>query len=500
MTGTETVRYRRTADWLAGAPEFTAGLAKDAEALHAHIAAAAELPPPRPKAAHGSGEGEGEGKGEGEGAGEVAQCAPSVQDACRALRARFIGRHADAVYDELTDRRTARPRLADLLHRAADRYPGLVPTRAHMAEQAALAQADKDGSEIDQGIFVRGVLRAPTAGRHLLTSMLQPSPRALDLLPRFRRTDRMDLGSVRVERRGTAAHLTVTNGYCLNAEDNALGDAMETAVDLALCDDRIKVGVLRGGVMDHPRHRGRRVFSAGINLRHLHRGQISFVDFLLGRELGYVSKILRGVLDEPPAGSPADPFARSSGGTFAGHSADASADPFAPPRFAQKPWIAAVDSFAIGGGMQLLLVFDVVIAAADAYFSLPAAQEGIIPGAADLRLPRLVGGRLARQVVLSGRRIAATEPEARALCDEVVPPEQVTAAVEAAAARLADPAVVANKHALVAAEEPLDLFRTYMAEFAYAQAVRVNSPDVIDKLTRSLPGRPAAERGRGPCA
>lgn len=302
MTGTETVRYRRTADWLAGAPEFTAGLAKDAEALRAHIAAAAELPPPRPKAAHGSGEGKGEGNGEG--AGEVAQCAPSVQDACRALRARFIGRHADAVYDELTDRRTARPRLADLLHRAADRYPGLVPTRAHMAEQAGLAQADKDGSEIDQGIFVRGVLRAPTAGRHLLASMLQPSPRALDLLPRFRRTDRMDLGSVRVERRGTAAHLTVTNGYCLNAEDNALGDAMETAVDLALCDDRIKVGVLRGGVMDHPRHRGRRVFSAGINLRHLHRGQISFVDFLLGRELGYVSKILRGVLDEPPPGPP----------------------------------------------------------------------------------------------------------------------------------------------------------------------------------------------------
>ena len=41
--------------------------------------------------------------------------------------------------------------------------------------------------------------------------------------------------------------------------------------------------------------------------------------------------------------------------------------------------------------MQLLLVFDHVIAAADAYFSLPAAQEGIIPGAANLRLVRYCG-------------------------------------------------------------------------------------------------------------
>jgi hypothetical protein len=42
---------------------------------------------------------------------------------------------------------------------------------------------------------------------------------------------------------------------------------METAVDLTLLDDGIQVGVLRGGTMTHPRHAGRRVFSAGINLK-----------------------------------------------------------------------------------------------------------------------------------------------------------------------------------------------------------------------------------------
>ena len=47
----------------------------------------------------------------------------------------------------------------------------------------------------------------------------------------------------------------------------------------------------------------------------------------------------------------------------------------------EKPWIAAVDGFAIGGGCQHLLVMDYVLAASDAYMTLPARKEGIIPGA-----------------------------------------------------------------------------------------------------------------------
>ena len=145
--------------------------------------------------------------------------------------------------------------------------------------------------------------------------------------------------------------------------------------------------------MSHPRYRGKRVFSAGINLKALHAGGISLVDFLLRRELGYIHKLVRGVLVEDGS-------------------------PWPSPTIA-KPWVAAVDSFAIGGGMQLLLVFDHVLAAADAYFSLPAAQEGIVPGAASFRLTRCAGPRLSRQVILEGRRIWATEPAARLLVDEV---------------------------------------------------------------------------------
>src|SRR5258708_26308856 len=93
----------------------------------------------------------------------------------------------------------------------------------------------------------------------------------------------------------------------------------------------------------------------------------------------------------------------------------------------EKPWIAAVDAFAIGGGCQYLLVMDYVLAARDAYMTLPARKEGIIPGAANLRLPRFVGARMARQAVLAERRIDCASPEGRLLCDEIAAPEEMDA-------------------------------------------------------------------------
>ncbi|MFC7326966.1 (3,5-dihydroxyphenyl)acetyl-CoA 1,2-dioxygenase DpgC [Marinactinospora rubrisoli] len=396
------------------------------------------------------------------------RAAALVHDACRTARAGFLRLHAETVYRRLTANLTRPRRIADLVHAAATEFPGLVPTREQLAEERRRPQAAKEGREIDQGIFFQAVLRSPECGEHLLEAMRLPTDRAVALLPEFRATGRLDLGPVRIERRSGAAHLTIHNEHCLNAEDDALTAAMETAVDLALLDEEVRVGVLRGAVMTHPRYAGRRVFSAGINLSELHAGRISFVDFLLGRELGYISKLWHG---------PAVP-----GGAEGWHHP------------AGKPWIAAVDTFAIGGGMQLLLVFDHVIAAADAYFSLPAAQEGIVPGAGNLRLGRLAGGRLARRVILSGAKIRAAAPEGRLICDEVVDPRDMDAAVEAAAARLSGPAVAPNRRMLNLADEPADAFRRYMAEFALEQAIRLYADDVLDKVERSWarPERPRA--------
>ena len=95
--------------------------------------------------------------------------------------------------------------------------------------------------------------------------------------------------------------------------------------------------------------------------------------------------------------------------------------PGEPESTVEKPWIAAVEAFAIGGGCQILLVMDYVLAEAGSYFNLPARKEGIIPGAANLRLPRIVGERLARQGILFDRQFPADGPEGRLLCDQVVP-------------------------------------------------------------------------------
>ncbi|WP_377273937.1 (3,5-dihydroxyphenyl)acetyl-CoA 1,2-dioxygenase DpgC [Peterkaempfera sp. SMS 1(5)a] len=384
--------------------------------------------------------------------------ADAAKDHARTVRSRFLRSHVHSVYALLTDGHSERPRLDELVAAAAVAFPGLVPTDEQLASDRGRPQAGKEGWEIDQGIFLRHVLSAPDIGRHLMDSMLRPTARAERLLPEFIRSGRLELGSVTIERDGSAARLTMCRDDCLNAEDNGQVEDMETAVDLALLDPGVRVGTLRGGVMTHPRYRGRRVFSSGINLKSLHRGQISLVDFLLRRELGYISKLMRGLLtgDE---------------------------ETWRPPAV-EKPWVAAVDSFAIGGGAQLLMAFDRVLAASDSYLSLPAAQEGIVPGAGNLRIGRLAGGRVSRQVVLWGRRIWANEPDAALFLDEVVDSSALDGAVDNALEHLDSPAVLANRRMLTLAEEPVDAFRSYMAEFALQQAMRLYSEDVIGKVGR----------------
>lgn len=377
--------------------------------------------------------------------------AAAAHGTARRARGTFLDRYAAAVYAELTDGRSRYLTLEQLCAAAAGAFPGLVPEPEALAADAGRVQADKEGYEIDQGIFVAGMLREPESGRHLLDAMRRPTQRALDLLDAFRRDGEADLGSVRLHRTGGVAHLTMCRPDCLNAEDNRQVADVETAVDLALLDPAVEVGVLRGGEMTHPGYRGRRVFSSGINLDELYAGRIGLVEFMLRRELGYLHKLGRGLHDD--RGWWSTPAA--------------------------KPWLAVVDGHAIGGGMQLLLVADHVIAASDAYLTLPAAQEGIVPGAANPRLTRHLGARGARQVILLGRRLRAVEPDARSLVDEVeVPGPELETAIRRGVDRLRGPSVVANRAMLLAAEGPEDTFRECLAEFAVHQALRLYSADM----------------------
>ena len=128
-----------------------------------------------------------------------------------------------------------------------------------------------------------------------------------------------------------------------------------------------------------------------------------------------------------------------------------------------------------------------MIAAQDAYLTLPARKEGIIPGAANLRLARHVGDRLARQAILAERRIDCASPEGRLVCDYIVKPEAVDEEIERLVGQVTGSGMVSaagNRRALRIAEEPLDAFRRYMAVYAREQAHCHFSPALIANLEK----------------
>jgi (3,5-dihydroxyphenyl)acetyl-CoA 1,2-dioxygenase len=391
-----------------------------------------------------------------------ASAAGAIFAAARDQREHFLAAHCEELYDELTRQRSRFIRLEALVFAAAEAVPGLTPSAARIAAEADLKQGDKDGAEIDQGIFLAHVLASETAGRHLCHAMLLPRAEAAERLEELNAKGRLDLGPVSVERRGKSVVVISSNKRFLNAEDNTTIDAMEIAVDVAILDPATDVAVLRGAAVDHPKYQGRRLFGAGINLTHLYHGRIPFVWFLK-RDLGFVHKFFRGVAR--PETLPDDVH----GTTI------------------EKPWIAALDGFAIGGHCQILLAMDYVLAARDAFMTLPARKEGIIPGAANLRMPRFTGDRIARQAIQYELKLICDSPEGRLMCDEIAAPEDMDAALDRVVAGLTSSGAVsatANRRAIRIGEEPLDLFRKYFSAYARDQAYCHFSPALIANLER----------------
>ncbi len=361
--------------------------------------------------------------------------------------------HIREVYRALTATSCDRRRLGDLVRAAGDRWPDLLPDRATRQRDGGLAPSERLRLERDQGRFLRALLRNPDTAIPALTDMRAPLPESAAHAVQFQASGELVLPTVTVRRAANVAELTLTNTMTLNAETNELMRDLETAVDVVSLDPATSVGVIRGAPMEYASYAGKRVFCAGINLKHLAAGKISYLDFLIGREAGLLSKLARGMHD-PTTG-----------------------------RDVARLWICVIDSFAIGGGMQLTLVADHVIAVDDAWLSLPAASEGIVPGVANLRLPGRVGVRLARDLILRGRRLSGAEAMQAGLVDAVVRAEDVDATVASVAAALSEPGVAPNKLMLTHGIEPQDEFAMYLADFAVVQAERMHAPDVRRKLS-----------------
>jgi thioesterase DpgC len=386
--------------------------------------------------------------------------AEHVKRVTRASRTRFLSAHVGALYDRLTRNRTRFVRVKQLIYDAAVLLPGLTPTQAQVDAELALMQRDKEGHEIDQGIFVSSVLADPRAGTHLCHAMLLPRAEALGHLPEYEKTGRLDLGAAEVIRRGKASLVLQKNPRHLNAEDDSTIDAAEIAVDLAILDPHTQIGVLRGDYVQGGKYDGKRMLGSGINLTHLYYGKVPYI-WYLQRDLGIVNKLFRGVARE-----------------------DMTPDDFTGQTI-EKPWIAVVEQFAIGGHCQYLLTMDYVLAARGAFLSLPARKEGIIPGAANMRLPRFTGERIARQAIMYERRLDCDSPEGRMICDEIVEPEQMDGAIERVVENFTGSGIVSaasNRRAFRVTQEPLDLFRRYFATYALEQAYCHFSPALIANL------------------
>jgi crotonobetainyl-CoA hydratase len=101
------------------------------------------------------------------------------------------------------------------------------------------------------------------------------------------------------------------------------------------------------------------------------------------------------------------------------------------------PVIAAVNGMAVGGGFEIAIAADLIVAAEHAQFWLPESALGILPDAGAVKLPRLLPRHVARELLLTGRRMDAEEAHRWGLVSQVVPADELLAAAHRVATAIA---------------------------------------------------------------
>jgi enoyl-CoA hydratase len=130
------------------------------------------------------------------------------------------------------------------------------------------------------------------------------------------------------------------------------------------------------------------------------------------------------------------------------------------------PMIAAVRGFALGGGCELAMACDMVVAADDAIFGQPEIKLGVIPGAGGTqRLTRALGKARAMELILTGRNLPAREAYERGLVSKLVAREEVTSAALALAAEVASMPPLAVRAAKEAVNRAYELSLAAGLEF-----------------------------------
>ncbi|MFI6357730.1 crotonase/enoyl-CoA hydratase family protein [Streptomyces sp. NPDC050743] len=187
------------------------------------------------------------------------------------------------------------------------------------------------------------------------------------------------------ERRGGVLTLTINRPAQKNAVDHEVAVQLAAAVDLLDADPELSVGVLTGAGG---------VFSAGMDLKAFTKGELPV---LPGRGFGGLTRAA-----------------------------------------VRKPLIAAVEGWALGGGFEMVLACDLIVAAEDARFGLPETTRGLVAAEGGLvRLPRRLPYHVAARVLLTGEPLTAAEAKQYGLVNELTPPGTALAVARELAERVA---------------------------------------------------------------
>jgi crotonobetainyl-CoA hydratase/dehydration protein DpgD len=234
------------------------------------------------------------------------------------------------------------------------------------------------------------------------------------------------------EKKDGVAYVTLSRPAVLNAMNSQMHEELARAWDDVEADDSVRVAVLTGA--------GDRSFSVGQDLKE--RARLDE----------------RGVLP----------------GTFG--SRGLPGWPRLTERFSMsKPVIARVNGYAFGGGFELVLASDIVIASELATFAMPEARLGLIPGAGGVfRLARQLPLKLAAGYLLTGRRISAATARSYGLVNEVVAHERLDECVAGWTAdliRSAPLSVRAIKESMLRSLD-MPLAQAFLAEYAWEERRR----------------------------
>ncbi|WP_423802107.1 crotonase/enoyl-CoA hydratase family protein [Neobacillus sp. SAB-20_R2A] len=187
----------------------------------------------------------------------------------------------------------------------------------------------------------------------------------------------MDYQAIIVEKIGRIAVITFNRPEAMNAVNSRLWLETGTALKEFNEDPDLWVAILTGA--------GERAFSAGADLKEIGAGGFSTTDEM--KEWGFAGIVRHHI---------------------------------------SKPVIAAVNGFALGGGTEIALACDLIVASEKASFGLPEVKRGLIAGGGGLlRLPRQIPLKVAMRVILTGNPISAEEAKQWGLVNEVVPHDQV---------------------------------------------------------------------------